>query len=395
MTLWGSASVDCAEWGALEIDTVVSTQNPHPPKVTFSNSVFEAVIRYNNGGACGVEHAIRDWTLKSKQIDQVDNYVDACAQRGPLDSVSVVEESDSLIRFRLEYNNCSASAIHAISEYTLYRNSPVLKIDYLQYPVWSNTVDLARPGGTFNDTLYGAKVWGEESFIREPQVYPDSVWNTFDGGDYRDDPADAGTLNYNGHLIMVVANLDTGVGYGRIMPVRSPSTGGVNIVKNLWNRGFETFIDTGDSGRKAFTGYIFVFENGVGAALEMGKRIVDGDRLIDFSTEEISGSSVLESLEETVGDWQYSGWFGWVYTEHWPVVWQNDQGWLYLSPDDSDQLFIYDYTLGWLWTRYDAYPFMYRYSQNGWLYYMNRSSTERFYWDFNQKSSVSFPFSGM
>lgn len=268
-----------ADWGAVSIDSSKTWL-----EVTFENSVYKAVIRENAGGTCGHEHAIRDWITKSDNIDQVGNYIDACAQRGPLKKATVLCDTADSIKFRMEFRNCTDTLISAISEYTVYPGSPVIKIDYVKYTNWANTVDIGTPGGTNVRSSLETKIFGQDSYSRNLQYHPGSYWNTYDGGDYKNDPVDGGSLNYNGYMIMAVGNTITGAGYGRIMPVIAYKVGGIKIVKLLWNQGFETFPATGQTVRLPFTGYLYVFDSGLDSAIEMGKMIADGNYFINQST---------------------------------------------------------------------------------------------------------------
>jgi len=264
-----------ADWGTVEVDSSSTWL-----KVTFENSAYKAVIRENAGAECGHEHAIRDWIMKSNNTDQVSQYIDACAQRGPLKNVILLHDDADSIKFRLEYRDCNDRYIPSISEYTFYPGSPVIKIDYLKYTAWTNTVDLGTPGGTSYRYDLETKIFGQESYIRSLQYHEKSYWNTYDGGDYKNDPKDGGSLNYKGHMIMAVANKKTGIGYGRIMPIFANKNGGIKIVKLLWDKGFETFPATGQFTRLPFTGFIYLFDTGLENAIEMGQKIVDGDYFI-------------------------------------------------------------------------------------------------------------------
>ncbi len=241
------------------------------PCVEFGNAIFDASVRLNAGGVCGSEHAIRDWILKNSQVDQAVEVIDACAQRGPLKNVVVSHiSSDSLVML-LEYRECNSNRIMAISRYTIYCNSPFITIDYLKYPAgWWNSVDIGRPGGKETGSY---KLYGQENYVRKIELYPKSAWNAFDR-DYQNDPPDGGSLNYKGYMIMLVGDQETGIGFGRIMPVRSAGRGGIRILKLLFEKGFETFPATGDEG-KPFTGAVFVFENGFDKAILEAKSFVD------------------------------------------------------------------------------------------------------------------------
>ena len=270
-----------ADWGTVEIDSSRTWL-----EVTFENSVYKAVIRENDGGTCGHEHSIRDWVMKSNNTDQVNHYIDASAQRGPLKNVTVLHDSADSIKFRMEYRDCNDNYIPTISEYTFYPGSPVIKIDYLKYTSWTNTVDIGTPGGSSNRNDFETKTYGQESYIRNLQYHEKSYWNTYDGGEYINDPKDGGSLNYKGHMIMAVANKKTDIGYGRVMPIITDQKGGIKVLKLLWNQGFETFPATGrgQAIRLPYTGYIYLFDTGLDSAIVMGQKIVDGDYFIQKST---------------------------------------------------------------------------------------------------------------
>lgn len=265
------SSPDTTGWGNFMIDTVNTYL-----RVRFGNSLWDATIRVNDGGKCGKEHAIRDWVVKSTGVDHVNLYLDACAQRGPLKNVKLIDMSETECRFRLEYHHCSSSAIEHILEYTFYPDSNVVKIDYLKYTSWANIVDLGTPGGKSNNLNNGTtKLVGQDYFIRPIQYHEKSYWNLHDAADYPNDPVDGGCLNYGGHIIMAVEGAGTNTGFARVLPVREPGTGGINLIKLLWNRGFESFISTGQAERKPLTSYLYMYDRGIDTALETGKNLVE------------------------------------------------------------------------------------------------------------------------
>jgi hypothetical protein len=141
----------------------------------------------------------------------------------------------------------------------------------MKYPEgWWNTVDIGRPGGE-SQGVY--KIHGMEDYFRKIELYPGSYWNTYDP-DYKTDPEDGGVLAYKGHLIMLVGDLESGAGFGRIIPVKTGKSGGVKILKLLNRRGFETFPATGDKG-EPYSSAIFVFDKGLDQAMEMAKKYID------------------------------------------------------------------------------------------------------------------------
>ncbi len=249
----------------------IKIQAVSDPVVGFENDLFKGTIRSHKGGACGSEHAIRDWMIKSRNVNQAGFLIDACAQRGPLKQASILFENRDSASVQLEYGDCKTGLIHAVSVYTVYRNSPFIRINYMKYPVgWWNTVDIGRPGGE-KQGVY--KIHGMEDYFRKIVLYPASYWNTYDPG-YEADPENGGVLAYKGNLIMLVGDLESGAGFGRIIPVKTGKSGGIKILKLLNRRGFETFPATGDKG-EPYSSSIFVFDKGLDQAMEMAKKYID------------------------------------------------------------------------------------------------------------------------
>ena len=53
---------------------------------------------------------------------------------------------------------------------------------------------------------------------------------------------------------------------------------------------------------------------------------------------------------------------GWLYHLHF--------GWLYLSPSEDDSLWLWSREHRWLWTRKEVFPFLYRWDDGTWLYFL-------------------------
>jgi hypothetical protein len=270
-------SSDEGEDRQLSIEIGRDPAHPEHLQVVLENSVFKAVIRVHEGGEVGIEHAIRDWIVKSIARDQVDLFIDACAQRPYCGEATLMASEPGTRSVELVYGDDEF-----INRYTLFDNSPVIKVEYVKYDNerngWCNTVDIGTPGGLTARHQATTQIYGQEGYIRTLNYHEDSYWNTFDGGEYEDDPIDGGALNYRDHMIMVVGDPETGAGFGRVMPIfKDGEQGGIKILKLLWDRGFETFPATGkdQTHRPSFVGYIFVFDDGLESAIESGKSIVD------------------------------------------------------------------------------------------------------------------------
>ena len=266
----------------LQISIGTDPDFPGQSEVIMENAIYKAVFRVNKEQSGELEHAIRDWIIKSIDQDQVEAFIDACAQRPVCKGARVTFDGKDKKTIRLLFGEDEF-----ITDYSIFANSPVIQIDYIKYDNkengWCNTVDIGTPGGITERNKATTRLFGQESFIRPLQYHEDSYWNVFDGGEYADDPADAGSLNYKGHMIMAVGNPGNGAGFARVMPIYSKGVqGGPMIIKLLWDVGFETFPAVGkqQAFRPSFTGYIFVFDDGMDKAIEMGKQIVEGDMLV-------------------------------------------------------------------------------------------------------------------
>src|SRR5690606_37312604 len=130
--------------------------------------------------------------------------------------------------------------------------------------------DIGKPGGASHGVY---KIHGQEDYIRHSVQHPDSYWNTYDKG-YENDPRDGGVLNYKGYMIMLIGDLKSQAGFGRIMPIRTSSKGGIKILKLLNRRGFETFPSTGDKAMP-YSAAIFSFDEGLEKAMEQARKYID------------------------------------------------------------------------------------------------------------------------
>lgn len=252
------------------------------PTVTLDNSVQKLVVRTQNGGigTGGVESAIKDWILKSAGKDIVSSFVDANSFRGVLSSAVVTVNGADSKTVRLKYAN------GGIMEYTIYANSPIVKIKYEKYDTvtTSNIVDIV------SITNGVTRVYGQGGWLRSitSSYYPCAYWDSYEtslggcGVKYGPDPTNAGSLNYKGNIIMAFGQTgSTGIGFGRVMPVYTGTNGGIRILKIFSYGGFEPYqaLSRGQLTRPVHYGYIYSFRQGVDNGIIQGQRIVDGSPL--------------------------------------------------------------------------------------------------------------------
>jgi len=80
--------------------------------------------------------------------------------------------------------------------------------------------------------------------------------------------------------------------------------------------------------------------------------------------------------------WKSSNWLGLFYENENGWIYHQHHGWLYVNGTDESALWIFDPTLGWLYTGNSIYPFLYRNSTQNWLYFFNNNGSTRRFWDY-------------
>lgn len=294
----------------VEADPEYTLSNGTPrPRIILENSRLYLVVGTKEGGRCGIESGILSFVQKSTGTDQVATrgVLDANYMRGPIISAEVTDNGPAFTRVVMvtedlpDIKEGEETDNRARVAYTLFANSPVLKIEYLDRledpdPI----VDLGAPGGveriggSFSEDA-ATRIYGQEHYHGGVlHCHPTTYWTSV-----KDDPhlawtfgpVDGGPLAYNGHLIVAVASLATGEGYGRVVPVhRDGVRGGARHLKLLWNTGIEFYTrpwTDDDHGRSTenqtfsppFTAFLFAFEGGLTKAMELGQSIADGDML--------------------------------------------------------------------------------------------------------------------
>lgn len=181
-------------------------------------------------------------------------------------------------------------ACNIVEEFTIYANSPVLKVNYVSSTYdWidnrnsrniQKASDPTSPYGTFEPmdvTIYGSEQWlqtnnylctgNENTFCQKP------IYDRLGIGG-RSDPANGGPLNYNGSFIMGFTEKATSLGYGRTLPVNRLGTWWIHINES-WELLFYPFSGANSQG-PPFIGYLYMVTNGPAEVLSIGKSAVDG-----------------------------------------------------------------------------------------------------------------------
>jgi hypothetical protein len=84
----------------------------------------------------------------------------------------------------------------------------------------------------------------------------------------------------------------------------------------------------------------------------------------------------------------HSDWLG-LYLDADPYIYSYEHGWLYMIHDDGNY-FFHDSYLGWLWTSPTIYPFLYSFTADDLLYYVEGQDPRIFY-DYNSMSWSAIP----
>ena len=72
---------------------------------------------------------------------------------------------------------------------------------------------------------------------------------------------------------------------------------------------------------------------------------------------------------ENAPDWKSESWFGYFMDSHFPWVYHEDLGWVYIAGVSPSQFWFYSEKLGWVWTGLTHYPALYSSNEKGWIYF--------------------------
>lgn len=90
------------------------------------------------------------------------------------------------------------------------------------------------------------------------------------------------------------------------------------------------------------------------------------------------GVSVLGSGYGT--DWRWLSWFGSYADVGGNWIWHSEHAYMYMFPSSTTgSIFIFTPDMGWLWTATTTYPYLYRFSDSSWLWYLTGSANPRWF----------------
>jgi len=225
------------------------------------------------------EGMITDCRLKSNpEINIAGALLDAAAHRGILTNAAIVKDEKDEKTVRLEWIPVPASKEKhpgpASTEISIFPDRSYLKIVYNSF-CFPHICDIGLMSGRNTDFECGStfKIYGYDK--KEFPQYEDCLFWEEDGcmgctGEHAHPDGfaeDPGPLNYNGWFIMGTYLIDSGVGFGRTIPVRN-----IRVIKLLWNKGFELF-PKGEN----VSCYLYFFNGGDDDVIKTGQQLVDNE----------------------------------------------------------------------------------------------------------------------
>ena len=92
---------------------------------------------------------------------------------------------------------------------------------------------------------------------------------------------------------------------------------------------------------------------------------------------DVNPPSLRDGFPELPADasgWQLSSWFGWIHVDAYPFLQHRELGWVYAIADpESDNIHLYDFDQGWLYSGPSIFPFMYASETQAWSLYQDGS----------------------
>ena len=92
-------------------------------------------------------------------------------------------------------------------------------------------------------------------------------------------------------------------------------------------------------------------------------------------------------VDTSTPSWKKEDWFGYFWDKHFPWVYHENLGWIYIAGVSPTQFWFHHEKLGWLWTGAAHYPNVYSSNEQGWIYF---SSDTKAYFSHTSNSWNSF-----
>jgi hypothetical protein len=256
----------------------------------------------------GIRSLILKWPGHAEQVCCGTNrYMGTDAGRGPLESATIlydgIDRKTIEMVWRNKHNSAAALLTHEVS---IYPNQRFIRTDYIDVRNGLNIIDIGQPGGIINGVhiAYGGDTWVRGYVTRDYVPTVGGYYNRYPP-DGVNDPADGGSLNYNGHFIVGVYNPGNGVGFGRVGPVAD-----MGIIKLLISEGqrngLEFFPHPFFQSHAPFTDYIYFVDGGETEMMADGQQLADGN----LGGPIVDCNDPIDLTAEPYTHWNFAGWSG-------------------------------------------------------------------------------------
>ena len=92
-------------------------------------------------------------------------------------------------------------------------------------------------------------------------------------------------------------------------------------------------------------------------------------------------------INTSTPSWKKEDWFGYFWDKHFPWVYHENLGWIYMAGVSPTQFWFHHDKLGWLWTGAAHYPNVYSHNEQGWVYF---ASDKKAYFSHTSNTWKSF-----
>jgi len=100
----------------------------------------------------------------------------------------------------------------------------------------------------------------------------------------------------------------------------------------------------------------------------------------DMGAIEYGSVGLWSSAVDLGGGWKWSTWFGYFQTDQEPWIFHQEHGWLYEFGSDTASVVFWDASMSaFWWTSKTQYPYVYRFSDGAWLWYLKGSTSPRWF----------------
>lgn len=130
-----------------------------------------------------------------------------------------------------------------------------------------------------------------------------------------------------------------------------------------------------------------------GIEIQSGHDPADGNyKPVSEKTAKASDSAALwQNATALETDWRWLNWFGYFNVQNAPWIYHMQHAWLYPYGTSTDSLVFWDPQMkAFWWTAEQTYPFLYRFSDNSWLWYQVGSSNPRWFYNYRTAQWESY-----